>query len=549
MAESSMVYQFSTFSYAELLLAAVTLFFAGVACSRARERNGAPLLGLLLAMTLFAVTSTFRLASLLPRAALLWTQIGYLSQVVMSATIVLYATGCCVVDVRRKPALAALLATVSLIVLLVQEVAALRYPSAVISDTAAGIAEGLSPGPFNPAALLSDIYLVAGLAAALAVSFIQLFRQSSALTDLAADRSRRAAVTLAMSVGLAGYVAGRAGYATGSSLTASASAFWITVVLSLVVMTLAVVFLSTSPGGKSVVLRSAQAVLFQTMSDGSVILDATGRIMGFNTESVFAFPSLSESSIGKPFVDVVAAETELARLVASPEGGQTDLAVEDGERPRFFEIVVSSVVGETSRVVGHLVTARNVTRHYELLDEVKALMIRDPLTGVYTRRHFEELAAHEIARARRTDRSVTLLRIDVDHFRHINEIAGRTEGDTILRKMAHACQRAIRSGDILCRSGADGFLAFLSETDIPGAESVASRLLTAAAALTVELPAGTASQDSSAAGPIRVTVSIGVSGGSKGAAHTVGELVRDADLALVEAKESGRNRYRVNPAE
>ncbi len=546
-----MVYQFSTFSYIAFLLAAVTLFFAGVATARARERNGAPLLGLLLAVTLYSVTSAFRLASLLPRVALLWTQIGYLSDVVITAAVVLYATGCCVVDVRRKPVVAALLATVSIVVLLVQEVASLRHPLVVIAGTAAGLAADFPPAPFNPVVYLSDMYLVAGLAVALVVSFIQLFRQSSAMADRAEDRTRRVAVTLAISVGLAGYVAARAGYAAGSSAAAVASALSISVVLSFMVIALAVVFLSISPGRKSALLLSAQTALFQTMSDGAVILDANGIVVGFNTESVVAFPSLTDEALGAPFVEVVAAEAELARLIASPEGGQTDLAVEDGDRPRFFDLVVSPVVDETSAVTGHLVTARDVTRHYELLDEVKALMIRDPLTGVYTRRHFEELAAHEIARARRTDRSVSVLRIDVDHFKHVNEVAGRTEGDTVLRKMAHACQRAIRSADILCRSGSDGFLAFLSETDIAGAESVASRLLSAAAALTVEpsAAAATSGPDAGPFVPIRVTVSIGISGGTKGITRTIGELVRDADRALVEAKESGRNRFRVNPSE
>lgn len=533
-----MVYQFSVYSYIELLFAAAMLFLGGVVASRGRNRSAAPLVGLLAASAVYALASTFRLAALVPPVALLWTQFRYLAEVVIAPAVILFALSCCIADVRRKPVVAAFLATASALVLVVEEAIALTEPSAAISGTSAAVSAGLASGRVSVLVYLVDIYLVSCLAAAVALSFIALFRGRTDRARADAEGARRATVLFVIAVVLAGYIAARAGYSPGSPDSAAAASFATTLLFSFISFVFFVLFLTSGANRDEDVRLVGYAALFQTMSEGALVLDALGRVEAFNIESVVAFPALNELSIGKPFTGLVPADSELTRLVASPQGGQVDLVVDTGERPRYFEATVTPLSGRSSRTIGRLVTTRNVTRQYELLDEVKALMIRDPLTGVYSRRHFEELAAHEMACAERSGRCIAIMRIDIDHFSGINEAAGRTEGDAILRKVAHACQKSIRSADILSRSGADGFLALLSDSGPADAERAAARLLAAASALAAQ-------PSDERETPVDVSVSIGIAGTSGNGGPTLAELIRDAEQALQQAKEAGGNMVRL----
>jgi two-component system, sensor histidine kinase LadS len=143
-----------------------------------------------------------------------------------------------------------------------------------------------------------------------------------------------------------------------------------------------------------------------------------------------------------------------------------------------------------------------------------------------------------MARADRSGDGIAIMRIDIDHFSRINAEAGRTEGDVVLRKVAHACQKSIRSADILARSGADGFLALLSESSAEDAERAAGRLVTAACTLE-------AKPSAEGHAPVRVSVSIGIAARPGSGGPLLAELIRDAEQALQKAKEAGGNMVRL----
>ena len=104
------------------------------------------------------------------------------------------------------------------------------------------------------------------------------------------------------------------------------------------------------------------------------------------------------------------------------------------------------------------------------------IALRDPLTGVYNRRHFGERLTSEFAASRRYSRPLSLVMLDVDHLNRVNEAHGRPAGDEVLRGVAQVLQGVIRGADVVARVGGDEFAVLLRETELSGAQRLAERL-------------------------------------------------------------------------
>ncbi|HKC61553.1 MAG TPA: GGDEF domain-containing protein [Myxococcales bacterium] len=104
------------------------------------------------------------------------------------------------------------------------------------------------------------------------------------------------------------------------------------------------------------------------------------------------------------------------------------------------------------------------------------IALRDPLTGVYNRRHFGERLTSEFAASRRYSRPLSLVLLDVDHLNRVNEAHGRPAGDEVLRGVAQVLQGVIRGADVVARVGGDEFAILLRETELLGAQTLAERL-------------------------------------------------------------------------
>jgi diguanylate cyclase (GGDEF)-like protein len=104
------------------------------------------------------------------------------------------------------------------------------------------------------------------------------------------------------------------------------------------------------------------------------------------------------------------------------------------------------------------------------------IALRDPLTGVYNRRHFGERLSAEFAAARRYARSLSVVMVDVDHLNRVNEAHGRPAGDEVLRAVAQVLQGLVRGADVVARVGGDEFAILLRETELAGAQHLAERL-------------------------------------------------------------------------
>jgi diguanylate cyclase (GGDEF)-like protein/PAS domain S-box-containing protein len=170
-----------------------------------------------------------------------------------------------------------------------------------------------------------------------------------------------------------------------------------------------------------------------------------------------------------------------------------------------------------------------------LQEQLRERAIRDPLTNLYNRRYLEEMLDKELAKAERKSYPVSLIMMDVDNFKRINDTYGHEAGDHLLRSLADFILTSIRSSDTACRFGGDEFVIVMPEAAIGLAYERGEKLRQ-----------GVEARPMTEAGMTdRVTISAGI---SVFPAHgaTMEELLRSADQALYLAKSQGRNRVAVN---
>lgn len=170
--------------------------------------------------------------------------------------------------------------------------------------------------------------------------------------------------------------------------------------------------------------------------------------------------------------------------------------------------------------------------------ELEVLANHDALTGTANLRHFHRLAGLELSHARRMNRSLALLALDLDHFKRINDQWGHAAGDVALKAFAATCRAALREPDILGRCGGEEFAIALPNTSLDGALVIAERLRGAVEALSVPLPD---------APPLHFTVSIGIAVAGPGQENVadITALLAAADKALYASKKAGRNRVSI----
>jgi diguanylate cyclase (GGDEF)-like protein len=213
------------------------------------------------------------------------------------------------------------------------------------------------------------------------------------------------------------------------------------------------------------------------------------------------------------------------RLIGSLNLGSRD-------RERFTPALGTDFVEHMASIIA--ICLENVISN----EMLKYIGLTDPLTGVYNRRYIDRRLVEEIARARRQDYRISLMFIDVDHFKRVNDTIGHQAGDDVLREVAARIKMELRLSDALARFGGEEFVVLLINADLRAAAGVADRIRAGVADKPFDLAGGQY---------LTVSVSIGVAaldqaahdGAIEGVAQ---QLLASADGALYQAKEAGRNR-------
>ncbi len=266
---------------------------------------------------------------------------------------------------------------------------------------------------------------------------------------------------------------------------------------------------------------------------------------------VFALPPGRELLIGRRAdADVHVHDDGVSRKHAtlSAERGSARLADLGSANGTFVE---GKRVGEAILQDGaRFQLGAHTTFKFVLFDEVEADYQRklsqgalhEPLTGLYNRRHFMERLASELGASQRHGRALSLLLVDIDHFKRVNDEHGHLAGDEALKTTAFVIQGAVRKEDVVARFGGEEFVVLSRETGLVGAKALAERVRRA-----VER-----SRCAFEGVEIAVTVSVGVTVSSSLTPFEPGrtevQILAAADRALYRAKQNGRNTVVAAPA-
>lgn len=222
------------------------------------------------------------------------------------------------------------------------------------------------------------------------------------------------------------------------------------------------------------------------------------------------------------YIVMLTARTAIEDTITGLEAGADDYLTKPFDLNEFI-----ARVGIGERILSLETRLREANR------KLKEMATHDSLTGLLTRRALYDLASRELARAQREHLPLTVIMIDLDHFKTINDQYGHLVGDQALRQAGRILQQSLREYDLLGRWGGEEFLMVLPGSDIPEALTVAERLRDEISQAPLHLTDGR-------------TIAFQASFGVTNLGHAVtdvrfDDLVGDADVALYQAKQRGRN--------
>jgi diguanylate cyclase (GGDEF)-like protein len=226
------------------------------------------------------------------------------------------------------------------------------------------------------------------------------------------------------------------------------------------------------------VIPVAREVLVDNMLDGLLVLDGQNRLIDINPSALKIFNLNSGLKwIGLPAREILASQYGLEQNLDSLSKIEIEWeqSVPD---PHFFDVQIFPLYNHAGKISGKTIVLRDITRRknaekalqtayhqleekleqiQKLQDELRDQSIRDALTGLFNRRYIDEIFTGEVARAERENYPLSLIIIDIDHFKDINDTYGHSRGDELLRKLGRAFRTHFRISDIVCRYGGDEF--------------------------------------------------------------------------------------------
>lgn len=302
------------------------------------------------------------------------------------------------------------------------------------------------------------------------------------------------------------------------------------------------------PGGASSPLADlgprVYESIFDNSYDGIYVVDRERRILMWNpsAERITGYPAAEV--VGRHcFDNILQHEDEAGRALCTfgcplersiesgkPGAARVTLKRADGTR-LAVDVSVSPIVGEGGSVVGALEVFRDVTSYEKLeaaAERIARLTYKDYLTGVSNRREVAALLEKEIRRARRHWLPLSVVMMDLDEFKRINDSFGHAVGDAALKRVAGVLRRVVRDTDAIGRWGGDEFLIVAPMTDVAGAHEIAERVRARVARGRVR------------GSTVAIKLSLGVT--QLDGPDVAKTLLARADAALYEAKREGGDR-------
>lgn len=293
----------------------------------------------------------------------------------------------------------------------------------------------------------------------------------------------------------------------------------------------------------------AKEALLETMPEGLLVVDDRWRVVEINQSALALLQQDRTTVIGANIVSALRQWPELEALIR--RGDRVPISFQVKYQKKFLGVNITPLYNREQQITGRLVTWQDITKQLQIearleeanqklraqLREIKSLqasledqVIRDPLTNLLNRRFLEEALPKEVARAQRKEYPVTILIIDIDEFKLVNDTYGHAAGDLILQNLGRLLSKQTRKDDIAVRLGGEEFLILLTEVGLEQGMKRAEdirRLIEKMRSEVDEFRVG-------------ITVSIGVAE-FPSSSKEIRDVMRKADQAMYRAKFKGRN--------
>ena len=205
----------------------------------------------------------------------------------------------------------------------------------------------------------------------------------------------------------------------------------------------------------------------------------------------------------------------------------------DGSR-FWCQRLIAARLGSDGQLAGYTLVLRDITRQTYDTDDLRRLLTQDHLTGAANRARFQQIFDREHRAWCQHGSPLSLIMLDIDHFKRVNDTYGHPTGDLVLSRFAETIAKAVRPSDVFARLGGEEFAVLMTATDLSEAAEIAERLRVLVADMRVQ----------TAQGDLAITVSLGCA-----TAVPNEDLIRSADEALYTAKRNGRDRvHTIGPA-
>jgi diguanylate cyclase (GGDEF)-like protein len=268
--------------------------------------------------------------------------------------------------------------------------------------------------------------------------------------------------------------------------------------------------------------------VFEMTHDVVIVLDRNYRVLDFNPAAGRVFSELNREVLGLPVDNVLTEHEMVVDAIWNSKGGQMNLSVQG--KIKCFNMLNLPIMRK-KHITGYLLVFNDITSYMETIKSMDVLASIDGLTGILNRRSFLERSKLEVMDARAKRTPITIMMLDIDRFKDVNDRMGHPAGDKALKAVADVCRVLTRTIDILGRVGGEEFALVLPGTPIELGLVVAERLRKGIQDKIIESDGTT----------FNVTASIGVTDDKALENDDIETMLKRADKAMYQAKSSGRN--------
>jgi len=294
----------------------------------------------------------------------------------------------------------------------------------------------------------------------------------------------------------------------------------------------------------SSVIPMARDNVIECMSDAMIVLDENETIVDINRSAQKLLQSEPTNILGKLITELNYPWNELTKKNKGSLFAQPEIILNIAGKERFFDLRISPLKSFHQQDAGRIIILRDITTRKQaenqlqnmllelsaLKEELQEQAIRDPLTDLYNRRYLEEIVLEKLQQASHDMYPISVVIMDIDHFKEINDTYGHEAGDLVQKHVANILRKQSRAKDLIFRYGGDEFLVILPSTSSQTAYQYSQRLRKQFEDTSVDYNSEN----------IAVTMSIGIAAFITGKEKPEQVLIA-ADTALYQAKADGRN--------